>query len=402
MKFHPRFMKLWMASTNKTFWMSHRWRMLLWGAQKTMDLCCIHSLLLIANSVCLESSFISSLSNDKIYANSKKKNWHSYVKEYISKVLEMDVTSCRSGEMVLILQFIQRHSLWFFTNKYSIKRHSKERTHNNSHSKFCLENTASGQITMTGSDMMVSQFFQNESLGHYEIYSIWWFKPDIRLSFKLSFEQLYFLDYRNNCQKGNVKVFQLGKANATFEFCGINSPFQLYPSIPHMDIRLTFLTGTTFRFSVHAYYSVMDSNVLSTLSTLAVQQKPAEFSLFLVHMDFYIHSISIQVSEIFFVVLRKFNLSSQFSVYDGPGLRSEVIKQDRNIFNMSFFQCIIQLHTDTLLKGDVQYYSKTQISTVLKVEDYNELLISDINCTHIPCVFQFYSISCNQNKYHNK
>ncbi len=224
----------------------------------------------------------------------------------------------------------------------------------------------------------------------------WMFKLDRKLSLNLTFTSVFF---SIDCKHSNLRIVNSRNLQIGFVYCWKFPKFDLFPSIYDLALFVSITQNT--EFLVNCTFDVRTSNHITSIlvdlhmTTNVTTQHP--LSVFVLKHKQVLFTYLLQVKKADHLILN-ISLVHQNSllVFDGPGIKSETLTGNRDVFSLSSFQCFIVLmymnstSTATTISRFLVSFTSEPLTSLqeLQVRSVLDMISSDV-CDTNPCIVSF-------------
>ena len=182
-----------------------------------------------------------------------------------------------------------------------------------------------------------------------------YFHTDSKLVLNITFFDLHFYAGLENCILEKFSVINLKTEKTSYEYCGHVPTFNLYPEFNDVMIRIKL--AVRLPFDINALFSVSNYKKADLCSAFLLSSETKARDGFYRGINKYtlvgwysVVSLLVRVNRLFRVKIKVQSQSLRYVAYDDPGFTSNILKEIRNVYIASSFQCILQIEMDFIPK----------------------------------------------------
>ena len=309
------------------------------------------------------------LDKDRRWGKLSKKEFPQVWFKYVHKVMQ-----------IVLLKIFSYDPLDCISKVLSTKMKSSKKFL--AYARYILQNSqyaskvskASGRITlqMNGS-IMKTDASRFESFKNY----IWIFSTHKSLALNITVENIQFATDYLQCNWGRLTILSFKSLGIPFTFCGHQTSFNIYPSYSDVNIVIYSYMYSIFIFS--ASHTIITKSQIVGISTSNLKSS----WIYFVKKGTVLYTFHIKVRKIHNIVVQSTEtLFYRYDIYDGPGFLSTNLRNSRDIYETSTFQCVVQMLTKPLqltVDGYFNYTSKRiNISHIFKISSNDNSTIMNL------------------------
>ena len=298
------------------------------------------------------------------------KNWHQYIRDFLHVHLKKETQNYLN--MQNILKLFQHTSNVFKKNieKYSV----------------ILKPVPIFTLIKSIAEKFCEQTHGALKVGRRRRTWGWIINTNPLLRSNLTYFVIYINEYNNGCKTDSLAIVNSHDNETLNFFCGFNPTFVYHSKFSAISIEVNHLRLSPV-FILFTFI-VMDGKVLESAPTsggplysdtwkplvLYHLKNTLVIALFYIQVD--------QLSKIIICTLKPFD---RYLIYDGPNIKSDILKMDRNKTITSTFQCVVAIFSQ---KNFTAFFTSRKVKQFDLVMHLNQQNTSFIQFPNTDCLGQ--------------